>query len=34
MNNGRSPRVQEVEAFEDLAAPRFEHLHVELLESA
>jgi hypothetical protein len=33
MDDGRRPRVQEVEAFEDLSTPRLEYFEVDLLET-
>ena len=33
VDDGRRPRVQEVEAFDDLSAPRLEHALVDLLEA-
>ena len=34
MDDGRGTRVQEVETLENLAAPRLEHLQVDLLETS
>jgi len=34
VDDGRGARVQEVETLENLAAPRLEHLQVDLLETS
>lgn len=34
MDDGRRSRMEEVEAFKDLTAPRLEHLQIDLLKAA